>query len=151
MGESPLNIKKYASQILALTQEISFAAGAVEAIQNGELAEFKSKLTASLDVLTGQKDQADHLTQLKLKSLILDLIHHLGVTDELLKHNVSSLSNWHWYKQLKFSYNAKTKLAEIQMCQAQFDYTYEYIGNSSKLVHTPLTDKCYLTLTQGMD
>jgi len=37
------------------------------------------------------------------------------------------------------------------MADASFDYSFEYQGLAQKLVHTPLTHKCYITLTQGND
>ena len=88
--------------------------------------------------------------ELKLKALILDTIHHISIVEELIESKVRSIDDWLWKKQLRFYMDKETKKATIQMVDADFEYTYEYQGNAPKLVHTPLTDKCYLTLTQGM-
>lgn len=89
----------------------------------------------------------DKVSDLKLKSLILDLIHHIDVVDQLLTNQAKSINSWTWQRQLRFYLvNGGIVLRQVS---SEFEYTYEYQGNYAKLVHTPLTDKCYLTLTQG--
>lgn len=47
-------------------------------------------------------------------------------------------------------YMGEEGTAKVRMADAAVMYSYEYQGNAPKLVHTPLTDKCYLTMTQAM-
>lgn len=78
----------------------------------------------------------------------MDIIHQITVLDLLKNKNVTNIANWNWFKQLKFIQQANG--VDITMADANFIYTFEYQGNAQKLVYTPLTDKCYLTLTQAM-
>eukprot|EP00048_Salpingoeca_helianthica_P012918 m.191084 g.191084 ORF g.191084 m.191084 type:complete len:4245 (+) comp15437_c5_seq48:84-12818(+) len=144
---------KYPSQILCIADQIQFTSNVEAAITTNGLPALHKSLQAKLEAYTGAAaDTGDEggVLELKLKALIMDLIHMIEVVDLLANNKVNNLSAWLWQKQLRYYPGTGGGPARIAMCNAAFDYTYEYQGNSAKLVHTPLTDKCYLTLTQGM-
>ncbi|CAG5115632.1 unnamed protein product, partial [Candidula unifasciata] len=150
-----LDPSKYPSQILCLAEYIKFTENCEEAIQKNGLRDLLKETETQLETYTSvdlrgtdQSSESSAL-QLKLKALILDTIHNMGVLHELIEASVRSVQEWQWQKQLRY-YTRKDGLSVIRMVDAEFEYTFEYQGNAAKLVHTPLTDKCYLTLTQGM-
>jgi len=114
-----------------------------ETLDKGKVGEIKKELNVFLEKLTSQKSKMAAVDQNKAKSLIMDIIHSVAVIDDLIATRTKNIREWPWFKQLKYSFNRKTKLCDIFMCKADFRYSYEYQGNPAKLVHTPLTDKCY--------
>ncbi len=150
VGDTQLNPQQYPSQILCLSDQIHFTRDCEAAITKGSLKQFKQQLDAKLADYTSMLG-TDRILTLKIQALVMDLIHNIDVVNQLIKKEVSSTKHWEWARQLRFYMNtAAVSTCIIRMSEAQFDYTYEYQGNAQKLVHTPLTDKCYLTLTQGM-
>ncbi|XP_029699181.1 cytoplasmic dynein 2 heavy chain 1 isoform X3 [Takifugu rubripes] len=146
----------YPLQILCLAEQIQFTEDVESALKQQNLLQLELNLTAKLEhyttVDTSSVDQANKestVLQLKLKALILDVIHNISVVKQLKQAGVTSPDSWAWRKQLRF-YMDTDRCCVIHMVDAHFSYTYEYQGNAAKLVHTPLTDKCYLTLTQAM-
>ncbi|CAK4090165.1 unnamed protein product [Aphanomyces euteiches] len=147
VGASSPDYAEYPSQVLCLAEQIRFNSQCETAIKNGTISELKATLQETLRELTSLDLSHEPLMHLKVKALVLDLVHHIDVCDQLV--DTKALSDWTWQKQLRF-YLDKNNQCVIKMNDAVFTYTYEYQGNAPKLVHTPLTDKCYLTLTQGM-
>ena len=140
----------FPSQVQCLAQAIKFTGDCEQAIRDGRnaLDNLHRDLNDTLSDLTSHDLSGEPLMQLKMKALVFDMVHQIDVVDQLRRERTSSLTDWHWKKQLRYYNNGGR--AVVKMHDACFDYTYEYQGNAPKLVHTPLTDKCYLTLTQGM-
>lgn len=77
------------------------------------------------------------------------------MTRELVKNKVASPKSFDWLSQMRFYFDPKNPepllQLSIQMANARFNYGFEYLGVQDKLVQTPLTDRCYLTMTQALE
>ncbi|KAH8073158.1 dynein light chain binding protein [Aureococcus anophagefferens] len=71
-------------------------------------------------------------------------VHARDVMKRLANDGVSAKADFAWMSQLRYYWDDGDLWAE--MVAARRKYGYEYLGNSFRLVITPLTDKCYLTL-----
>ena len=52
--------------------------------------------------------------------------------------------------QLRLYWDKEVDDCVVKQTNTQFLYGYEYLGNSGRLVITPLTDRCYMTLTTAL-
>lgn len=77
--------KRLIFKIVCLAEEIRFTRDIEQFLQNGQsLQNFKSQLEQQLTQFT-QLKLDDPLMSMKMKSLVLDIIHHIEIVNCLLK------------------------------------------------------------------
>lgn len=54
---------------------------------------------------------------------------------------VESAQAFTWQSQLRHRWDEERKHCFANICDAQIQYSYEYLGNTPRLVITPLTDR----------
>uniref|UniRef100_A0A2K5ICV1 Dynein axonemal heavy chain 2 n=1 Tax=Colobus angolensis palliatus TaxID=336983 RepID=A0A2K5ICV1_COLAP len=90
------------------------------------------------------------IMRLKIVALVTIEIHARDVLEKLYKSGLMDVNSFDWLSQLRFYWEKDLDDCMIRQTNTQFQYSYEYLGNSGRLVITPLTDRCYMTLTTAL-
>lgn len=150
-------LEKFPAQLVTLAVQVAWTASietAFEASQslNNPLDTIKQSLDLLADIVL---TELTPVTRKKCEHLITELVHQRDVTRTLVQQRATDNKSFAWLYQMRFYLDRTTEnpldRLVIRAANASFPYGWEYLGVPERLVQTPLTDRCYLTLTQALD
>ncbi|KAH0794861.1 dynein heavy chain 1, axonemal [Histomonas meleagridis] len=142
-------VLNWPAQIILCCSMIYWTKNVEEAIKQNKLLDLLKVLDNQLIDLTKLvRETKDFLKLRTLSCLIVLDVHAHDIVEKMVRNGVNSIDSFEWISQLRYYYNNETAI--IKMLTYEVEYGYEYLGNTTRLVITPLTDRCYLTLTSAL-
>ncbi|XP_054005626.1 dynein heavy chain, cytoplasmic isoform X1 [Hylaeus anthracinus] len=153
----------YQAQIIVLAAQILWSEDVEAALHESQSDPSKNPLERvllqvenTLNVLADSVLQEQPaLRRKKLEHLINEFVHKRTVTRRLIANNITNPKAFEWLCEMRFYFDPRqTEVLQqltIHMANAKFFYGFEYLGVQDRLVQTPLTDRCYLTMTQALE
>ncbi|XP_010006532.1 PREDICTED: LOW QUALITY PROTEIN: dynein heavy chain 9, axonemal [Chaetura pelagica] len=133
------------------TTEVGIAFARMEEGYENAMKEYHKKQVTQLNTLVtmliGQLSKGDRQ---KITTICTIDVHARDVVAKMIAQKVDNAQAFVWLSQLRHRWSDEERHCFANICDAQFLYSYEYLGNTPRLVITPLTDRCYITLTQSL-
>lgn len=148
-------IEQYPAQLVVLGFQTVWTELTEAAIASKTLPSVLDLVSRTLDYLADSVLlDIPAMQRRKCEHLITELVHQRDVIRSLISSNVRESTSFDWLYHMRFyldeSISEPTLQLQVKMADAVFPYGFEYLGVPDRLVQTPLTDKCYLTMTQAL-
>eukprot|EP00960_Hanusia_phi_P070417 767305-Hanusia_phi.AAC.13 len=155
-------VLNHAAQIIIMTSQIYWAKGAEEALDGvlvaGNPVEgTKQWYDVTVRYLTGLinlvRGELSKLQRGSLVALITIDVHNRDIIEYLIRDQTTSKHDFNWQMRIRYYWDDSIGPigdCRIQQVTAEFIFAHEYLGASFRLVITPLSDRCYMTLTGAL-
>lgn len=141
-------INEFPAQIILITNQIIWTQQVTSALRTPKargLITLQSRFIEQLEQLTSQIRQPLSLaTRQVISCLLINEVHNRDIIANLIQQEVLDVESFKWQIQLRYYWDEDTVM--VKCINNVYEYSYEYAGNSARLVITPLTDRCYQTL-----
>ncbi|XP_074179212.1 dynein axonemal heavy chain 3 [Rhinolophus sinicus] len=138
-------VLQWPGQVVICVSSIFWTQAVSQAMVEKTLPDFLEKsndqIAQIVQLVRGKLSSGARLT---LGALTVIDVHARDVVAKLSEDSVCDLNDFQWLSQLRYYWEARD--VQVQMITTEVQYGYEYLGNSPRLVITPLTDRCYRTL-----
>lgn len=102
------------------------------------------------DLIDLIRTDLNNLERKKINTLIIVDVHARDIVDRFVRDSILDAREFEWESQLRFYWDIAENDIRIKQCTGTFTYGYEYQGLNGRLVITPLTDRCVMTLTTAL-
>lgn len=129
--------------------EVNRAFSNIQLGYESALRDYHRSLVGQLSSLIGLLlEDLTHSDRQRIMTICTIQVHSRDIVSKMIGQRVDNCQAFQWQSQLRHRWDIEKHQCFVNICDAEFRYQYEYLGNTPRLVVTPLTDRCYITLTQ---